>query len=247
LQAFATLYAKAMGKAYFAFKQFTVHQDKCAMKVTTDACLFGAWCAEDLKDKKLTSGLDVGTGTGLLSLMVVQKNNVDVHAIEIDKDAAIQAEENVAASPFSKKIKVFHTDAAGFIPSLQYDFIISNPPFYENELQSSSATRNLAHHKGLRLHTLLEMIKRSLSFAGAFYLLLPYKRLKEAQLLIAQSNMVLNGQCIVRPSPVHTPQRVMLKGSFDTGNPKENSVSIKEKDGYSAEFISLLKDYYLYL
>ncbi|HVG15487.1 MAG TPA: methyltransferase [Chitinophagaceae bacterium] len=237
-----------MGKAHFAFKQFTVHQDKCAMKVTTDACLFGAWCANDLQNKKVSTGLDVGSGTGLLSLMVVQKNDVNVHAIEIDKDAAEQAEENVAASPFSSKINVFHTDAAEFRYHLQYDFIISNPPFYENELQSSSATRNLAHHNGLRLQSLLEIIKINLSATGAFYLLLPYKRCKEAELLISQSKLTLNEKCIVSPSPSHLPQRVMLKGSLGASGSKESFVFIKdERDNYSTEFVSLLKDYYLYL
>ena len=128
-----------MSNSYFQFKQFIIHQDRCAMKVTTDACLFGAWVAEEDKSEKIITKnvLDIGTGTGLLSLMYAQKNSLaNIDAIEIDEDAYIQAKENVAASPFAERINIIHDDIKRFTFSKKYDCIISNPPFYEKEIRS---------------------------------------------------------------------------------------------------------------
>ena len=118
------------------------------MKVTTDGCLFGAWVAERVRSResigrhRLADGdagagsiLDVGTGTGLLSLIIAQQCSADITAVEIDKDAFQQASENIASSPWTDRIKIFHADARAFEFPGQYDVIISNPPFYENELK----------------------------------------------------------------------------------------------------------------
>src|SRR5262245_9593989 len=106
-----------MSNPYFQFKQFTIHQDRCAMKVTTDSCLFGAWLAGKVKSKKskVKMALDVGAGTGVLSLMFVQKNpGVNINAIEIDDDAFEQAKENIEVSPFENDIHLIHADARDY-------------------------------------------------------------------------------------------------------------------------------------
>ncbi|MGB3005267.1 MAG: methyltransferase, partial [Chitinophagaceae bacterium] len=163
-----------MSNSFFQFKQFTIHQDKCAMKVTTDSCLFGAWAAEQVHNLEIEVNniLDIGTGTGLLSLMLAQNCNAAIDAIEIDKQTATQATENVQVSPFSEKIKIHFADVHQFGFEKKYNIIISNPPFYENELKSEYKKKNIAHHnEGLLLKDLLTIIHKQLLPSGSFYLL----------------------------------------------------------------------------
>ena len=120
-----------MANPYFQFKKFTIRHDKCAMKVGTDAVLLGAW-ADTASCKNI---LDIGTGTGIIALMLAQRSCADIDAIDIDKDACIQAEENVAASPFAGRIKVIPASCADFARSTtlkKYDLIVSNPPYFIN-------------------------------------------------------------------------------------------------------------------
>ena len=119
-----------MSNNYFQFKQFTIHQDKCAMKVCTDACLFGAFVANEIQDKTINHILDIGAGTGLLSLMLAQKSNAAIDAVEIDKSTYEQAEENISQSSWKEKITVYNSGIADFYSNYKYDLIISNPPFF---------------------------------------------------------------------------------------------------------------------
>ena len=149
------------------------------MKVTTDGCLFGAWCAEEIQNTKVKSqnALDIGSGTGLLSLLMAQKNAIKIDAIELVKEAAEQATENVASSPWKENINVIQADILEWNTANKYDVIISNPPFYESELRSGKTTKNIAHHdEGLKLDDLFRFIKHHLTNDGIFFLLLPAKR-----------------------------------------------------------------------
>src|SRR5437763_249939 len=136
-----------MPNDFFRFKQFTIQQQYCAMKVCTDACLFGAWTVSTITNEKLPAGyvLDIGAGTGLLSLMLVQqlKNSI-IHAIEIDGAAAKQAGENFVASPWGEQLNIFNTAIQSFSPTQRYDFITTNPPFFQDDLASPNAQRNIA-------------------------------------------------------------------------------------------------------
>ena len=241
-----------MANSYFQFKQFTIHQDKCAMKVTTDACLFGSWIIPPNPLKGELRTLDIGTGTGLLTLMMAQRSNALIDAIEIDKDAFEQASENIASSPWVDRIKVIHTDAREFASPTKYDIIISNPPFYEKELKGSDAKRNLAHHnEGLLLPGLLSIIKKNLKSGGTFYLLLPYKRNAEVKEMLTVHDFAIQRMTFVRQSVNHDYFRIMLSGKFKAANSVEteiDEIAIRDnQDNYTPLFVSLLKDYYLHL
>jgi len=244
-----------MANSHFQFKQFTIQQDRCAMKVTTDGCLFGAWAAVLINKEKLiiNNCLDIGTGTGLLSLMLLQKNTViNVDAIEIDSDAATQATENITASPWADRIKVHHADAKEFKSRVAYDLIISNPPFYENELKSGKSTKDIAHHSSeLLLKDLLNIIKNKLTPDGFFCLLLPYKRNAEVKLLFTEQGLAVTQICFVRQSTSHDFFRIMLMGKIIAAEITEtiiDEIAIKGDNlQYTAAFTDLLKEYYLYL
>src|SRR5205085_2984467 len=118
--------------SYFQFKQFRVQQEATAMKVSTDACIQGAWTPIEPFVKNV---LDIGTGTGLLSLMVAQRNNhILIDAIELDENAAQQATENIHASPWGDRINIVNGDIRNYTFNRQYDLIICNPPFFQNSL-----------------------------------------------------------------------------------------------------------------
>lgn len=244
-----------MANTYFRFKEFTIHQDRCAMKVTTDACLFGAWCAETLSLDYNTSDnpktlLDAGAGSGLLSLMVANKTKVLVDAVEVDAAAAGQAKENAAASPWRERITVVHANVLQWHPAHQYDCIVSNPPFYENDLKSPKARKNLAHHdEGLPLAGLFLFVKKQLKKNGSFFLLLPAKRADEALRLLQENGFHLYKKTLVKQTPDHPPFRVMMQAG-KTEKPERPETVITIKSGgqeYSPEFVSLLKPYYLRL
>ena len=229
------------------------------MKVTTDGCLFGAWVAGRIKNEKLiiNNCLDIGTGTGLLSLLLAQKMDAPIDAIEIDKQAFEQATENAAAAPWNKRIKVFHADAKNFSGKHPYNLIISNPPFYENELKSGSNRKNVAHHSDdLEFKDLLITIKKNLHPDGIFCLLLLFKRNKEIKKLLTEHDFIVLQMTFVRPSVNHDYFRIMLIGKLKTGETTEtmiDEISIKEgslinpEQQYSPAFVNLLKDYYLHM
>ena len=249
-----------MANTYFQFKQFLIHQDRCAMKVATDACLFGAWVARRIKSNReeleITVSdklLDIGTGTGLLSLMMAQENpSLDIQAIEIDANAAGQASDNFQLSPWKERIHIHQGDIrqAGF--PHQFRYIVSNPPFYENDLKSPDPLKNLAHHQeGLLLVDFPDIIKKQLEPGGQFYLLLPFKRKEEIISLLQQNGISISNLVLVKQSINHPYFRLMLeakypKAEIEMTEINEMIISNKENE-YSSEFISLLKEYYLHL
>jgi tRNA1Val (adenine37-N6)-methyltransferase len=238
-----------MPNSYFRFKQFTIYQDRCAMKVCTDASILGAWFAE--KAPAWSRVLDVGSGTGLLMLMLAQKHKGEISGIELDLEAFRQLQDNISQSPWRQMLRVFPGDARTFSFRGKFDFIISNPPFYEGDLPASDNAANLARHsKELTLSELLEVIDSNLSPEGAFGVLLPYHRSawfeEQAQKVHGFS---LREKLLVRQTPRHDFFRSVLCFSR---RPERfvptTELTIQDNDGvYSEDFAELMQDYYLYL
>src|ERR1700761_704251 len=192
-----------MSNPYFRFKQFTIYQDRCAMKVCTDACILGAWFAD--KAPAWSSVLDIGSGTGLLMLMLAQKHKGDIRGIELDLECFRQLQENIGQSPWRQKLRVFPGDARSFSFPGKFDFIISNPPFYENDLPAVTEAANLARHsKELTLSELLEVIDANLSPQGSFGVLLPYHRTAWfEELAFSRYGFSLVEKLLIRQTPRH--------------------------------------------
>jgi tRNA1Val (adenine37-N6)-methyltransferase len=222
------------------------------MKVCTDSCLFGAWMADKLAEKIITANtiLDIGTGTGLLSLMLAQKTNATIDAAEINEEAFTQAAENISSSQWKDRINIFHTNIRNFRPGKTYDLIISNPPFYENDLQSPDIQKNISKHsENLSLETLFGVANNLLGNNGHFALLLPFSRSNLAEQTALKSTFYLRKRVFVRQTTRHKFFRSMM--IFQKAKPEtitNNEISIKDNDNaYTNEFIDLLKGYYLNL
>ena len=234
---------------WFQFKQFTIHQENTAMKVCTDACLFGAWVANKIELKEINADniLDIGCGTGLLSLMLAQKTKAQIDAVEIDKNAFEQAKENINLTEWKEQINIHHGSIIDFKSPKKYGLIICNPPFYENQLKSIDAARNRAMHATtLSYEDLIIALKNNLAQEGSAAVLLPYYAIKEFEETLSKNQLFIYEKCNVSHSPRHPFFRKMVIFSGVKKESSEYSISIKNNNNfYSEEFIELLKDYYL--
>lgn len=235
-----------MPNSYFRFKQFTVQQDRSVMKVCTDSCVLGAWTALHLEHAKKV--LDIGTGTGLLALMLAQKSTCTIDAIESDPESAAQAVENIRQSPWSDRIRVMEEDVCNHAAVAHYDFIITNPPFFESDLRSPQPQKNRAKHDtSLTLDQLVTLMHQLLKPEGHFSILLPEHRTQYFEKLAFENGFFLQKKLTVSQSPIHPPFRsICLFGREKSPGPISDYLVIKEKDGnYSEEFIKMMRDYYL--
>jgi tRNA1Val (adenine37-N6)-methyltransferase len=243
-----------MPNDFFQFKKFKIEQEKCAMKVCTDACLFGAWVSEIVNRQSQIANkiLDIGAGTGLLPLMVAQKSNqAIIDAVEIDKSAATQCSFNFQQSPWNERLHVHHSSIQQFNQSSNqlYNFIISNPPFFENDLKSKNTKRNIAlHSDALSLEELLFAINSLLIEDGNFAVLLPFHRSDFFEKLVSKKNYFLQKKILVKQTPKHEYFRSMSFFGKQEMSKNISSIIIKDEENkYTGEFALLLKDYYLNL
>jgi tRNA1Val (adenine37-N6)-methyltransferase len=234
--------------SFFKFKQFTVRQDQCTMKVCTDACVLGAWA--DVKGCERI--LDIGTGTGLLSLMIAQRDrNVKIDAIEIDQLAFEQAEQNVKESPFQSRIELTRTAVQDYDPGYQYDSVVSNPPFFQSDLRSPRKSKNVAHHaESLSFEELLFALDRLISPAGSFTVLLPMEESIVFSSKAVDLNWYVERNLVLYHHSGKKPFRRLTRFCrtevFENGQITED-LYIYEPDGksYHPRFRELMKDYYL--
>jgi len=239
-----------MPNDFFRFRQFTVYQDRAAMKVCTDACLFGAWVASfiDLAPARI---LDIGSGTGLLSLMLAQQWPAEIHAIDIDRDAYVQSRTNFGNSPWSGRLQAMEKPLQEYDAPDPFDLVICNPPFYTHDLKSPDEQRNVAlHDTALSLEGLLGAAVRLLNGTGFLALLLPERRAVHLEQMLHQFDLVMIRKCGVKQTPAHTPFRYMYliaRGRGDDLLPETDVVIIRDSNGdYTDRFRKLLKDYYLF-
>ena len=218
------------------------------MKVCTDACILGAWFAERAGSYK--SILDIGSGTGLQMLMLAQKSAASIDGIEIDEDAYGQLCQNISGSKWSDRLQALRGDARSFNFPQKYDFIISNPPFFENDLQSPSDARKKAMHSTeLSLQELLTIIEINLDVEGAFGILLPFHRWEYFDELASRAGFHLQEKLTGRQSPTHQPFRAILHYSKLNQDAVQNTELIihDQNRTYTPEFTRLLQSYYLNL
>lgn len=245
-----------MRKATFTCKQFSISQDQCAMKVSTDACVFGAWAAQKIIEIELPSPkiLDIGTGTGLLSLMVAQQvANCSITAIEIDAAAAKQANENIQHSPWHKNIQVLHTDIKQYSSPNRFDIIISNPPFYERDLLAATKEKNAAFHdSSLTLSELLKASCNLLNTNGCIFLIVPVSRKIDLIKYCDSLHLLITDCCYIKPAPNKKTSRIVVKCQRDnspgvSSNNETELIVQGDYAGYSLNAFLLLKEYYLHL
>jgi len=249
-----------MSNTYFQFKQFIVHQERAAMKVSTDSCLFGAWVADRIsnrynendqieKGQAISRILDIGTGTGLLLLMLVQKIEAELTGIELDAGAFADADNNISASAWEARIHLIEGDVLKHSFSGRYDLIISNPPFYENSLKSDIAEKNLAKHdETLTLKSLVNVVDTLLAEDGIFAVMIPAFRSDELLTYTSERNLYLIESMDVLNIEGGKPIRTCFLFGRKKLDAKTNSIIIRDSfQQYTSEFKKLLQDYYLHL
>ncbi|MBG6130479.1 tRNA1Val (adenine37-N6)-methyltransferase [Aquimarina sp. EL_43] len=231
----------------FVFKDFTVHQDRCAMKIGTDGVLLAAWAP--INDT-VTSILDIGAGTGIIALMAAQRSQAEViDAIEIDVDAYEQAVENFEASPWGDRLFCYHASFQEFVSEIddQYDLLISNPPFYAEDYKTSDIKRDMARFEdALPFEHLLIGASKLLSDKGKFAMIIPYKEETRAIDIAAQVNLFPQKITRVKGTPVSEIKRSLLLFGRDQMNFEANELVIETKrHHYTDEYINLTKAFYL--
>ncbi len=229
----------------FQFKQFSVSHDRCAMKVGTDGVLLGAWA--DAAGKHAV--LDIGTGTGLIALMMAQRcPQAKVWGIDIDDDAVAQAKENRDRSPWADRITILESDFCHpfVIQGYLFDSIVSNPPFFKEQVHAPDQQRELARrHDALPLPQLMKNAAPMLAQGGTFSIILPLASVNDAVGEAAINGLFLTRRCDVITIEGKAPKRTMLEFSNHIRPTLHSSITIyNEKHFYTPEFIELTRDFY---
>jgi tRNA1Val (adenine37-N6)-methyltransferase len=231
----------------FKFKQFTVNQDQCAMKIGTDGVLLGAWASID---KAPFATLDIGAGTGILSLMLAQRCDADViDALEIDELAYEQCVENFETSPWSDRLFCYHADLAEFTEEIEdkYDLIICNPPFYSEDYKTESAQRDLARFQdAMPFEHLVDSVSKLMIEEGTFCTIIPFK--EEATFLALASAVNLKANKITRVRGTNNTEikRSLIEMSFHESEMHIEELIIENaRHNYTEGYINLTKDFYL--
>ena len=234
----------------FKFKKFVIYQDKSAMKIGTDGVLLGAWCAQGFKPESI---LDIGSGTGVIALQLVQRFDAEtVDAVEIDEQAYEQTVENFERSDWADRLFCYHSNFNDFADEFAqeeetYDLIVSNPPFYTDNYESEDSARNKARFtSSLSFDDLILGTSKLLSENGFFSVIIPYK---EEDIFIIQakkSGLFLTKRCKVKGTPNSDFKRSLLEFSKKPSEILDEELIIElSRHQYTDEYIDLVKDFYL--
>ena len=233
---------------FFQFKQFRIDQGQTAMKVTTEGCLFGAWVASQVQNAK--SVLDIGSGTGLLSLMLAQKlQDAQIHGVELNEDAAPQADQNFKESPWGERLFIHQQKIQEFQDTQKFDLIISNPPFFKQSLNSPDANVNLARHDdSMSQQDLIKAIKLNLNQEGLAFILYPEREANSFRQDAIAEGLFPVKELVVFNSSGSKVLRTIIAYAKQEGSLEKSVLVIKDVEGnYTPDFVKLLKEYYLYL
>lgn len=237
-----------MGAKLFHFKHFSISQDHTAHKVGTDGVLLGSWVNIHLHDRFL---LDIGTGSGLIALMLAQRCGPDarIDAVEIDARAANQARENVARSPWPSKVAVIPECLQRFAPGITYDLVVSNPPYFINSLHPPGAERMQARHaRALTFPDLLKAVIRLLSPGGRFGIILPYTEGLHFITLAREIGLFPFRRTAFRARRHKPAQRLLMEFTRQEETMEESEIILyEERESWTAEYKALTKDFYLNL
>lgn len=236
-----------MSEGTFHFRHFTVHQDKCAMKVGTDAVLLGSW----IEPRDAQRILDVGTGTGLIALMLAQKSEALIDAVDIDEGAYRQARENFLLSPWFFQLTPIHAAFQDFAANSKYgyDLIVSNPPYFHHASKPTGEARTAARHTDqLAYEDLIEGVKKLLHPNGRFCVILPFKEGMDFLDLAQQRGLFCQRLARIKTKPGKPEKRIMIEFGFRFGVMTEEEIVIQEEDNtFSAQYIRMTEDYYINL
>ena len=235
-----------MANDYFQFKQFTIRQEKCAIKVGTDGVLLGSWA--DLTHAQRL--LDIGTGTGLIAIMTAQRNpELIIDAIEIDPLAFEQARENANNTPWRERIHLFQGKVQAFTPTYKYDIIICNPPFFINSTKNPEFNRTLARHcETLSHEDILQVSDNLLLSEGKLCVILPVNEAKHFMKLAQGKRWFINKLSTVYPTLNKAPKRQLIELSKIKKHPVEDSITLEvERHILHESYANLTKDFYLKL
>jgi tRNA1Val (adenine37-N6)-methyltransferase len=231
----------------FQFKQFTVEQDRCAMKIGTDGVLLGAWVS--LKNNPF-SILDIGAGTGIIALQLAQRSDAEmIDALEINDKAYEQCVDNFENSPWGDRLFCYHASLEEFVEEIEdnYDLIISNPPFYSEDYKTTDESRDIARFSdALPFHELIESVSILLSEEGVFAVIIPRKEENNFIKMASNVNLFPQRICRVRGNETSEEKRSMLEFSFEKTSPKiENLIIETSRHKYTEEYKNLLREFYL--
>ena len=234
-----------MANEYFSFKQFTIYQKKSAFKVGTDGVLLGA-SADTTNAERI---LDVGSGTGLISIMLAQRSNAVITAIEPDDDSFVQTCENVKICKWHERIIVKHARLRDFNPGhVKFDLIVTNPPYFCDSLKNPELRKSAARHNdSLTSEEILSGASRLLKEDGLLQLIMPYV---EGNVFIAEAvkyGLYCNRILKIKPLPTSDVRRLVLTFNRFQEKSTESFLTIEhgKRHEFTEEYISLTKDFYL--